>query len=218
MCVSYVFMALLEYALVNYAARADARALDVWRAAQKQMEFEQTETFDYKGNTGFEKRVKIHSGEFHETPIEEEVEEREEEREEERDTASERQWETEQDLERREGREYRNYNYETEDYIDNREVDWGDQREHYDRWGGERRRGYSQGYHYQEEDWREDYYYGHYGYQRWRDHYDDGYRHHTNRRWSYDSYYDKVPLNTKTTINLLSAFNVFIVKQIYCFI
>ena len=25
MCVSYVFLALLEYALVNYAARADAR-------------------------------------------------------------------------------------------------------------------------------------------------------------------------------------------------
>ena len=34
------------------------------------MELEQTETFDYKGNTGFEKRVKIHSSEFHEMQIE----------------------------------------------------------------------------------------------------------------------------------------------------
>ena len=42
----------------------------MWRSAQKQMELEQTETFDYKGNTGFEKRVKIHSSEFHEMQIE----------------------------------------------------------------------------------------------------------------------------------------------------
>ena len=42
----------------------------MWRSAQKQMELEQTETFDYKGNTGFEKRVKIHSSEFHEMQME----------------------------------------------------------------------------------------------------------------------------------------------------
>jgi len=45
-CVSFVFLALLEYALVNYAARADARALEVRRAAQKQMDLEQREAFD----------------------------------------------------------------------------------------------------------------------------------------------------------------------------
>ena len=188
----------------------------MWRAAQKRMDLEQTESFDYKGNTGFEKRVKIHSSEFHETLIEEEEEE---ERAEERDTVSEGQWEAEHHLDRREGRErreYRNYNYET-DYIDNREVDWGhhrDSRDHYDSW--ERRRGYSQGY-YQEDDWREDYYYGHYGYQRWReqDHYHDGHPHQTNRRWSYDSYYDKVLSNTNTKSNMLNAF---IVKQMFCFI
>lgn len=174
------------------------------------MEFEQTETFDYKGNTGFEKRVKIHSSEFHETPIEEmdEVAEQSEEEGRGRDTVSERQWEADHELERREGREYRNYNYES-DYIDNREEaggDWGHSREHWDSW--DRRRGYSQDY-YQEEDWRDDYYYGHYGYQRWRDrdHYDDGHHHHTNRRWSYDSYYDKVLFNTTIDLPIPECFH-----------
>ena len=45
------------------------RALELWRAAQKQVEIEQTETFDYKGNKGFEKRVKIHKSEYHEMQI-----------------------------------------------------------------------------------------------------------------------------------------------------
>ena len=43
--------------------------MEVWRAAQKQMEIEQTNTFDYRGNKGFEKRVKIHKSEYHEMQI-----------------------------------------------------------------------------------------------------------------------------------------------------
>ena len=43
--------------------------MELWRAAQKQVEIEQTETFDYKGNKGFEKRVKIHKTEYHEMQI-----------------------------------------------------------------------------------------------------------------------------------------------------
>ena len=93
-------------------------------------------------------------------------------------------------------REYRNYNYhETQDYIDNRETDDWEEREHY-------RDSWDTGY-YQDQDydsrydrWRDEYYYGHYGYQRWREDredredYQEG--HQRNRRWSYDSYYDKV--------------------------
>jgi len=45
-CVSFVFLALLEYALVNYAARADVRALEVRRSAQKQIDQEQREQMD----------------------------------------------------------------------------------------------------------------------------------------------------------------------------
>jgi len=51
-CVSFVFLALLEYALVNYAARADARALEVRRSAQKQMDLEQREQFDQMRSKG----------------------------------------------------------------------------------------------------------------------------------------------------------------------
>ena len=43
--------------------------MEVWRAALKQMEIEQTNTFDYRGNKGFEKRVKIHKSEYHEMQI-----------------------------------------------------------------------------------------------------------------------------------------------------
>ena len=43
--------------------------MELWRAAQKQVEIEKTETFDYKGNKGFEKRVKIHKTEYHEMQI-----------------------------------------------------------------------------------------------------------------------------------------------------
>ena len=81
-------------------------------------------------------------------------------------------------MERREGRdgrermERREYNYHEPEYLHNRE-EW------------EEREQYGEGWDYPEQDWREEYYYGHYGYQRWRDDYQD-------RRWSYDSYYDKV--------------------------
>ena len=54
---------------INHKSRIFLRALELWRAAQKQVEIEQTETFDYKGNKGFEKRVKIHKTEYHEMQI-----------------------------------------------------------------------------------------------------------------------------------------------------
>jgi len=51
-CVSFVFLALLEYALVNYAARADARALEMRRSAQKQIDQEQREQVDKMRSNG----------------------------------------------------------------------------------------------------------------------------------------------------------------------
>ena len=88
---------------------------------------------------------------------------------------SERKWEAEE-VERRERRDY---NYQEEEYMERREAEWEERDSYRERW---------EGWTYPESDWREEYYYGHYGYQRWREDYPDTAH---QRRWSYDSYYDK---------------------------
>lgn len=103
---------------------------------------------------------------------------------------SERKWEAEE-VERRERRDY---NYQEEEYMERREAEWEERDSYRERW---------EGWTYPESDWREEYYYGHYGYQRWREDYPD-----TNhqRRWSYDSYYDKVRLRLGLSVLLLIVF------------
>ena len=104
---------------------------------------------------------------------------------------SERKWEAEE-VERRERRERRDYNYQEEEYMERREAEWEERDSYRERW---------EGWTYPESDWREEYYYGHYGYQRWREDYPDTPH---QRRWSYDSYYDKVRLRLGHSLLLLN--------------
>ena len=140
-----------------------------------------------------------------------------------RNTARERKWrEVQEELDRGDRREYYNYSYHDQEYIDNQawesagemsdvtlegERGWLDRERsgYYDTRTWDRRHRYGSGnttvgwndYDYGSggtfSRWRDDYNYEGYGYHRWRDYDDsDNYR---GRRWSYDSYYDKESFN-----------------------
>ena len=148
------------------------------------------------------------------------------------DNASERKWrEVQEELDRGDRREYYNYSYHDQEYIDNQawestgemsdvtlegERGWLDRERsgYYDTRSWDRRNRYGSGnttvgwndYDYGSggtfSRWRDDYNYGGYGYHRWRDYDDrDNYR---GRRWSYDSYYDKELFNDTFADDLFS--------------
>lgn len=150
------------------------------------------------------------------------------------ENASERKWrEVQEELDRGDRREYHNYSYHDQEYIDNTAWDstgemsdvtqegergWLDRErsEYYDTRSWDRRNRYGSGN--TTVGWN-DYDYGSGGtsscWRDWRDDYYGGYGYHRwkgdyddrdnyrGRRWSYDSYYDKESFNDTLTIRCL---------------